>query len=544
MYEHAPRQQEALSPEQAQQLEQTRYLTEVDAISKHLDLKGNVPEFVALDTKQNMATALCETAMPFAVTTTYHRVEHREGKSGQKERVISWLGKNAVDLAVRGKQYYFSEAAYDRVDVEIQEAMRAQESLQAGTAQVFISPKMSRKDASPEVAKAEHMYDDDSLRVSYAVTDESGVIVARKMQALLVRDIPLSAWVDMLQDEQNIFGRSFDLEDAESALSVMKLFAQLDLPADKLQDGPIGLVAAVLPYIREQSAYLSVQNQLLGFRNGQDMYQREAASKAEEWFAFDLELAKSLKQGKATGIIYSHIHTRAHDWNDEALKVIQKHSIGNGHYRMSRELATLLEKSKLWELQSRAAVVTKNERALEDVSVAAQEHIVMAENRVREMKAAGLPAEDIYRAQLALARTVVGQNIRTGGGCAGMTESAFGGSTEGMDSTTDVLTGLSELASPYRSSKAENKSDWKWKKGICQVKSCATRPGQTEVGPCSVCRHCQAEFDAGRDPTKGAFAKATTKVRKKTAEYSVKLFAAAQKVGGKVLDVATGRKKG
>lgn len=48
----------------------------------------------------------------------------------------------------------------------------------------------------------------------------------------------------------------------------------------------------------------------------------------------------------------------------------------------------------------------------------------------------------------------------------------------------------------------EGKENWKWKKGVCQVSACPTRPGKTEVGPCSVCRTCQSMFDKGRDPTK------------------------------------------
>ena len=55
------------------------------------------------------------------------------------------------------------------------------------------------------------------------------------------------------------------------------------------------------------------------------------------------------------------------------------------------------------------------------------------------------------------------------------------------------------------SAKPENKAGWQWKRGICQVKACPS-PKPTEVGPCSVCRRCQAEFDAGRDPTRGSVA--------------------------------------
>jgi hypothetical protein len=46
------------------------------------------------------------------------------------------------------------------------------------------------------------------------------------------------------------------------------------------------------------------------------------------------------------------------------------------------------------------------------------------------------------------------------------------------------------------------KESWTWKKGICRVEGCYTRPGQTEVGPCDVCKSCQKHFDNGKDPTK------------------------------------------
>jgi hypothetical protein len=48
----------------------------------------------------------------------------------------------------------------------------------------------------------------------------------------------------------------------------------------------------------------------------------------------------------------------------------------------------------------------------------------------------------------------------------------------------------------------QGKENWKWKQGVCQVQACPTRPGKTEVGPCNVCRTCQAKFDEGEDPTK------------------------------------------
>lgn len=47
----------------------------------------------------------------------------------------------------------------------------------------------------------------------------------------------------------------------------------------------------------------------------------------------------------------------------------------------------------------------------------------------------------------------------------------------------------------------EDANSWKWKKGVCRVNNCPTRPGATEVGPCDVCRGCQGHFDRGQDPT-------------------------------------------
>ncbi len=46
-----------------------------------------------------------------------------------------------------------------------------------------------------------------------------------------------------------------------------------------------------------------------------------------------------------------------------------------------------------------------------------------------------------------------------------------------------------------------DKSSWKWKKGVCRVEYCPTRPATTEIGPCDVCRGCQHKFDIGLDPT-------------------------------------------
>lgn len=63
----------------------------------------------------------------------------------------------------------------------------------------------------------------------------------------------------------------------------------------------------------------------------------------------------------------------------------------------------------------------------------------------------------------------------------------------------------------------KGKEGWTWKDGVCVVKSCSTRPAKTKVGPCSVCRSCQAKFDRGKDPTK----EAAHNIQRKRDEHSI-----------------------
>ncbi len=495
-HEHRPEKEDVQihNPE----LAELRLLTEVDNLLRNLDDQGNVSEIVRRDVGLNHMTALCEAAMPYAVTTTHHPVEYRLDERGRQKRVITWLGKTAIELAVDGMEYHFSEAAERRVAIETAEAKYAQETLRPGIAQIFISPKMSAKDATAEIAKAEHLHDDDSLRVSWAVTNSQGEVVARKMQSLLVRDIPLQAWVDMLKDPNNLFGQALDIGDEESALSVMGLFSELDIPEEKLPEGPVTLVESVLPYISNDLLRHKVKKQLKKFRVDQEEYRKQATQKAKEWFDFDLELARSLKEGEATPQIYSHIIMLQHQWNDEALEIIEQHSLGNGQYKITREFAAMLERSKRKLLEGRIAAVTNNEEALRNVTSSVKDQMRKQELKITELQHAGASPEQIQHLHIQQARLVATQEIKTGGGCAGNTKGTYGKTNE---RAIDTLNGVGELDSPFSDDAEENKADWNWKKGACQVKTCPS-PNPTEVGPCSVCRRCQAEFDAGRDPTK------------------------------------------
>ncbi len=462
---------------------QLRLLTEVEHLRTALLENDTIPEEILADVKVNLQTAVYEMSMPLAVSVTAHRVEYHETEDGQREKVITWLGRNAVDNALSGKLFHNSEAAYKRVDVEVAEAKRAQEYLKPGIAQVFISPKMSRHDAPAEVAIAEHLHDDDSLRVSYAVTNNKGEVVSRRLESLLVRDVPLEAWVEMLTDPNNLFGKPLDIADRDSALSVMELFDQLELSEEAIPEGPVTLVEAVLPYIRNEVEKTSVAIQLDGFRSDQLKYREQAERTAQEWLEFETELARSLIDETATYEIERFIVGLQDIWSQENLRIINSHSVDGRGWRMSRELAAMLEDSKRQTLNSIAGLKTGNKDMIRQVDASKVESIVEGQRYLDLLRMSGISQHDINALQMELEVKVARENIEIGGGCAGKSANNFGGPSTENDKSDS------------------SEKDWKWKRGKCVVKTCPS-PNPTEVGPCSVCRKCQSEFDKGNDPTK------------------------------------------
>lgn len=467
-------------------LAERRLLSDVFHLEEHMSADGEVPEDVLRDVGINIYTGVQEIAMPSAVTETMQPVEQIKNAEGREERVIRWLGQTAIEVAESGARFYSSGAGLARGAIEIAEARHSQESLSSGTAQVLISPKMSRFDASEEVAKREHLFESDSIRVSRPVMDSKGTIVARRMESLLVSDISIDDWVAMLEDEKNVFNQSFKLSNRTSALSVMELFEQMDLPEEWLPEGPVTLVEAVLPYIKDEKARLSVSRQLERFRADQQLYREQARTTAEEWLAFDVELARSLKKGVATYEVERVIVSLQHDWNPDDLQVILAHDYQNG-FAMTPKLAAVLERAQQNILGGQAAILTGNEKVLRQMAPQTAQKVnddLRYAQIVRTIDPAAYALLQIQNR-----RAIAHANLTVGGGCLGENMARFGGDDSG----------------PYSGSEGEENSSessaWTWKKGVCRVEAC-TSPKPTEVGPCSVCRNCQHAFDCGQDPTK------------------------------------------
>lgn len=104
---------------------------------------------------------------------------------------------------------------------------------------------------------------------------------------------------------------------------------------------------------------------------------------------------------------------------------------------------------------------------------------------------------DPIAAQLALREAVrVAIVTGCGGGSAGRGAKKSGSSKNNKNETSSNETTEDEQGT------MEQNEDWTWKRGVCRVDSCPTRPGKTQVGPCAVCKRCQKMFDKGIDPTK------------------------------------------
>lgn len=464
-----------------------RVLTEVDHL---LDARTGPNQFdfsVKKDVFQNLVTSVQEAAMPYAITTTHHEVENNPET---QQRTFRWLGKTAIQTAMSGYKYHHHPNAVRRVDVEVDEARFASDTLRPGFAQVFISPRMSRDDATIAEARKEHLGDDDAVRISWLDADQP--VQKRVMQSLLVRDIPLSAWTNMLKSPHNIWGKAIQLEDETSALSVMKAHRELEIDHEKLPNGPVTIIEEVANYIDDEITKQKVLDQIKRYYGDQELMHKQAEFKASRWLEFECELAESLATGRATSSIKGFIASMQSVWSDRELQTLNNHHIGDDlDYLMTRELAIILEKLKQNTLWGGAAVMHGNESVSKQMDRTTLDQIVRNE---QSMFIAYQQEHDFQAIEAGNARLIGSANIKVGGGCAG------NNNRYQEKNLSYQLSAENKLSDPNGT---DDKSEsWSWKKGICQVSSCSTRPGQTEVGPCSVCRSCQAKFDNGEDPTK------------------------------------------
>jgi hypothetical protein len=181
-------------------------------------------------------------------------------------------------------------------------------------------------------------------------------------------------------------------------------------------------VRAVIPYIKDKTLQLSAQLQLDEFRNDQKLYQQQAKVYGSEWYAFELELAKSLKQQESTPLVADFIRSVESLWSDQIRNEFKNHSLGEG-FVMTRQLAALIEKAKKNVIATKAAVKTGNENVIEQVDA---KIVTAIQNSPAEYMPSNPHAQE-------LERSIVSQNVEVSGGCSGSAcglESVEAGSKE------------------------------------------------------------------------------------------------------------------
>ncbi|OGL30417.1 hypothetical protein A3F37_00895 [Candidatus Saccharibacteria bacterium RIFCSPHIGHO2_12_FULL_41_12] len=427
---------------------ESRLLGDVDDLARYRLGDGSYEPHAEVSVWQSKVTAVQEGAMPNAISNVEHLWFARpEGTGGR----IMNLGRTAVETAMRGSMYYKSPETQARGDVEVEQARHQENTLRPGYAQIMISPRMTLKDATLEVAKAEGLAETDSIQVGWLDTksDEQPKAVTN---CLLAPDVPIQAWVKMFADEDNIFGKSITVEDPESALSVMKCFNELEVPVDKLPEGPLTILAEVVSYIEDPIARQKVTDHVGTFRKSDQQELKELATgPAKRWVKFDKSTEQSLRKGYANDEIRGFIDSLDGSWNDEDQETVERHKIVDNSsvgYLMTRELAEIVQKAEENLILTTTAVMVKNEKVIAQIEPEVVKIIRARETAVQQAQMANAQIHFYEINQHNINRTIASQKVRVGGGCNGE-NNAFGNSTQG-ETEVEMSWGVSLNSSSTR----------------------------------------------------------------------------------------------
>lgn len=483
--------------------EDERCLTEINHLLQSRRPDGTYDPEVLKDNLQNLKTMVDEAALKYAITETEHQAAYIE-EDGRRKRTFMWLGKTALQVAQSGYQFHHHPAAHERVDVEVDEARYNDELLRPGFARVFISPKMTAADASREVAKSEHLAEEDAVRVVFPTVDSQNTVVGRKLCSLLAEDVPTDAWYKLFNSTTNPWGRAFDVA-GDSALPIMRLHSQLEIPTTSVPEGPLTILKAVVPFIDDPVARQKVQMHIGNFENVNQAEQSKLSQNiAQRLQVFNKELVESIVANQATATVEAFIASLQNEWTDTDKQLFAQARNAQGALTVTTDILKRLSSAQQNVLFARAAIVSGNADVLDQTDEKTAEIIRHNELRIQDMQTNGMDVYDVMMMDANNNSIVAQQNFTVSGGCLGENGNQFGSRDEraGDEANASNNAQAAAKAGQAAAKSGEDRSKWKWRRGTCRVETCATRPGKTAVGPCDVCKRCQRVFDKGGDPTK------------------------------------------
>lgn len=405
--------------------EDERALTEIDNLARGRTTDGRYSSGVLESTQQNIFTMVQEGAMRYAITKTHHEVAEVQEETRRK-RTFMWLGKTALQVAESGYQFHHHEAARERVAIEVEEALHNDDVIRPGYARIFISPRMTEHDAPATVAKREHLHADDALRMSVATVSEQNVLNGRELSSLLVRDIPLEAWNRYLADPTNVFGRAFDLQNNRSALPIMRLHTELEVPIENLPEGLITILKGVVTHITDEALRAKVAGHIESFcAYDQTLLERQGKHIAKRWLEFKKSMVDSRFDGRATAPVADFIRSLSGQWETEARQIIQNHTLSDGTFAMSRQLEVLVAEAYANLAFKRAKVISGDKSVLEKADIREIEQIRKQELQIQSWQEQGYALAAISQQELTYNHLIAGQDIAVGGGCAGESSGRF-----------------------------------------------------------------------------------------------------------------------
>lgn len=355
------------------EIDDDRLLTEMAHLRLAREKEGAYESEAIADIKQNYVTAIYERAIPNGVSKfTYNR----------------WLGKTPETVAASGYDWHNSIAAYRRVDIEVEAARSIDQELQLGFAKVIISPKMSSTDASATVAKRENLDKYDSIQVYYST--ENGI----EAEAILVEDVSLSSWYNMLNDQNSLVKSDHTLNSANnSALDIMSTHSSLVVPIESLERGSLSVLEEVINHEKDVESYTKLRKQLESFNTDQEILRQQAQIMAEEWLRFDIQLEESLNEtGVIAGEVADFIDDQRPKLDKPTQEFIEAHRTPEG-YVATPKLAALAEDMKRNTVWARTGVRVNNREITKQIQPEKLERLAQHEQAYDSLISMNMNAE-------------------------------------------------------------------------------------------------------------------------------------------------------